>query len=112
LFAEAPRPSLSVPPTIDALRKTPAVADTGSAQFFRVTSHRVRSPVEAAVFAMKDIHMDKEHLKGVAKDAEGKLKEAAGKLLGDKSLEVKGKIDQVEGEAHKTLGDIKDAVKE
>ena len=34
--------------------------------------------------------MDKEHVKSATKKAEGTLKEAAGKAVGDKSLEMKG----------------------
>jgi uncharacterized protein YjbJ (UPF0337 family) len=61
--------------------------------------------------ARKDTTMDKEHIKGAAKKAEGSVKEAAGKVTGDKSLEMKGKADKVEGEARKTAGDVKDAFK-
>jgi uncharacterized protein YjbJ (UPF0337 family) len=54
--------------------------------------------------------MDKEHVKGAAKKAEGTLKEATGKAVGDKSLEMKGKIDKAEGEVRDKVGDAKDAV--
>ena len=56
--------------------------------------------------------MDKQHVKGEAKKAEGSVKEAAGKMMDDKELEAKGKADKVEGEARKTAGDVKDAVKD
>lgn len=55
--------------------------------------------------------MDKEHVKGAAKKAEGTLKEATGKAVGDKSLEMKGKMDKAEGEVRDKVGDVKDAVK-
>ena len=55
--------------------------------------------------------MDKEHVKGAAKKAEGTLKEATGKAVGDKSLEMKGKMDKAEGEVRDKVGDAKDAVK-
>ncbi|MEM6898204.1 MAG: CsbD family protein [Pseudomonadota bacterium] len=55
--------------------------------------------------------MDKEHIKGTAKKIEGKAKEIAGELVGDKELETEGKLDQVEGEARKMTGDAKDAVR-
>ncbi len=54
--------------------------------------------------------MDKEHVKSAAKKAEGTLKEATGKAVGDKSLEVKGKMDKAEGEVRDKVGDAKDAV--
>jgi hypothetical protein len=35
--------------------------------------------------------MDREHVKGVADKAKGAIKEGAGKVTGDKSLEAEGK---------------------
>ncbi len=55
--------------------------------------------------------MDKQHLKGEAKKAEGHIKEGAGKLTGDRKLQAEGKLDQAEGEVRKTAGDVKDAFK-
>ena len=55
--------------------------------------------------------MDKEHVKSATKKAEGTLKEATGKAVGDKSLEMKGKMDKAEGEVREKVGDAKDAVK-
>nr|WP_321359881.1 CsbD family protein [uncultured Hyphomonas sp.] len=52
--------------------------------------------------------MDKEHVKSAAKKAEGTLKEATGKAVGDKSLEMKGKMDKAEGEVRDKVGDVKD----
>jgi uncharacterized protein YjbJ (UPF0337 family) len=55
--------------------------------------------------------MDKEHVKGAAKQAEGTIKEAAGKLTGDKSLEMKGKMDKAEGKVRDKAGDVKDEIR-
>ena len=55
--------------------------------------------------------MDKEHIKGAADKAKGAVKDAAGKMTGDKELQAEGKMDKAKGEAHKTAGDIKDAAK-
>lgn len=55
--------------------------------------------------------MDKEHIKGAADKAKGAVKDAAGKMTGDKNLQVEGKIDKAKGEAHNALGDAKDALK-
>jgi uncharacterized protein YjbJ (UPF0337 family) len=55
--------------------------------------------------------MDKEHVKGAADKAKGTVKEAAGKVTGDKSLEGEGKIDKAKGKLHKAAGDVKDAFK-
>ena len=55
--------------------------------------------------------MDKERVKGVADKAKGAIKEAAGKLMGDKKLEAEGKLDKIKGEAESAVGDVKDAVR-
>ncbi len=56
--------------------------------------------------------MDKEHVKGAADKAKGTIKEGAGKITGDKSLEAEGKVDKAKGDIHKAAGDVKDAVKD
>ncbi|MDP3458381.1 MAG: CsbD family protein [Hyphomonas sp.] len=55
--------------------------------------------------------MDKQHLKGEAKKAEGNIKQGVGKLTGNKKLQAEGKLDEAEGEVRKTAGDVKDAFK-
>ena len=55
--------------------------------------------------------MDKEHVKGAADKAKGALKEAVGKMTGDKQMQVEGKFDKAKGAAHQTAGDIKDAAR-
>jgi uncharacterized protein YjbJ (UPF0337 family) len=55
--------------------------------------------------------MDKDRVKGTAKQAEGSAKEALGKLSGDTSLEVEGKIEQAEGAVQKAFGKAKDALR-
>jgi uncharacterized protein YjbJ (UPF0337 family) len=37
--------------------------------------------------------MDREHIKGVADKAKGAIKDAAGKVTGDKELQSEGKLD-------------------
>ena len=56
--------------------------------------------------------MDKEHLKGAADKAKGAVKDAAGKVTGDKKTQAEGKIDKAKGAAHNMAGDLKDATKE
>jgi len=55
--------------------------------------------------------MDKEHIKGAADKAKGAIKDAAGKVTGDKELQAEGKMDKAKGAAHSAAGDVKDAVK-
>jgi uncharacterized protein YjbJ (UPF0337 family) len=56
--------------------------------------------------------MDKDRIAGVAKQAEGALKEAAGKALGDAKLVAEGKNDKVEGKVQNAVGGVKDVLKE
>ena len=55
--------------------------------------------------------MDKQHVKGALKDAEGKVKEGVGKATGDRDMEAEGHADQAEGKIRKGVGDVKDAVR-
>lgn len=55
--------------------------------------------------------MNKDQLKGRAKQAEGKVKEVAGKISGNQKLENKGKIAKGVGKAQATYGDVKRDVK-
>jgi uncharacterized protein YjbJ (UPF0337 family) len=56
--------------------------------------------------------MNKDQVKGRVKEAEGKIKEMAGKLVGNESLEAKGKIEKTLGHAQAKFGDVKQDVKE
>jgi uncharacterized protein YjbJ (UPF0337 family) len=56
--------------------------------------------------------MNKDQVKGVAEQAKGKVKEAAGDLTGNKSLERKGEAEQIKGKVQKNYGDAKENVKD
>ena len=56
--------------------------------------------------------MDREHVKGAADKAKGAVKDAAGKVTGDKKLQAEGKLDKAKGAAHNVAGDVKDAARE
>lgn len=53
--------------------------------------------------------MDREHVKGKAEKAKGSVKDAAGKVLGDKEMQAEGKLDKVKGAVHQAVGDAKEA---
>ncbi len=55
--------------------------------------------------------MDNDRIKGSAKNLGGKIKEAIGKVTGDKKIEVEGKADQVEGKAQNAIGGLKDTLR-
>ena len=55
--------------------------------------------------------MNKNQVKGVAKDVAGKVQEQAGKLVGSKEQQIKGLSKQISGKVQKGAGDLEDAVK-
>ena len=50
-------------------------------------------------------------LKGLANEAVGNVKQAAGKVTGNDKLVAEGKAQELKGEAQKTVGDVKDGAK-
>jgi uncharacterized protein YjbJ (UPF0337 family) len=56
--------------------------------------------------------MDREHVKGAADKAKGAIKDAAGKVTGDKELQAEGKLDKAKGSAHNAVGDVKDSLRD
>ncbi|MBC7625220.1 MAG: CsbD family protein [Aeromicrobium sp.] len=56
--------------------------------------------------------MNKDQVKGTAKDIAGKVQETAGEIVGSKKQEAKGLARQVEGKVQKNLGDAKEVVKD
>jgi uncharacterized protein YjbJ (UPF0337 family) len=52
--------------------------------------------------------MNEDEIKGVGRDAVGKVKDAAGGLTGDAGLQTEGKIDQAEGKIQGQYGAAKD----
>ena len=56
--------------------------------------------------------MDADRLKGAATETGGKVKDAAGGLLGDSKTQAEGKADQASGQLQNAFGSAKDAVRE
>ncbi|MCX7173365.1 MAG: CsbD family protein [Proteobacteria bacterium] len=56
--------------------------------------------------------MNKDQIKGAAKDIGGKIQEEAGKLVGSKEQQAKGLMHQVEGKVQQHVGNLKEAVKD
>ena len=56
--------------------------------------------------------MNKGQVKGRAKEVKGMVKEVAGKLVGNKKLEEKGKVEKIRGEAQAEVGDVKQTAKD
>jgi uncharacterized protein YjbJ (UPF0337 family) len=54
----------------------------------------------------------KDSLKGKGNVAKGRVKDAAGGLIGDPGLQIEGKVDQLKGKIQDTVGKAKRAVAE
>jgi uncharacterized protein YjbJ (UPF0337 family) len=56
--------------------------------------------------------MNKDQVKGVAKDLVGKVQEEAGKLVGSKEQQIEGLSKQISGKVQKGVGDLKQSVED
>ncbi len=56
--------------------------------------------------------MNKNQVKGVAKDVAGKVQEKAGKLVGSEEQQIKGLAKQISGKMQKGVGDVEQSVKD
>jgi uncharacterized protein YjbJ (UPF0337 family) len=56
--------------------------------------------------------MNKDQVKGVAKDVAGKIQEQAGKVVGSKEQQIKGLSKQISGKVQKGVGDVKQSVED
>ena len=55
--------------------------------------------------------LNKDQIKGRAKEAKGKIKEVTGDLVGNEKLETKGKIEKTLGKPQAKVGDVKQDLK-
>lgn len=55
--------------------------------------------------------MDNNRIEGIARQAKGTIKEAAGKITGNDKLQAEGKAEKLAGQAQEKLGQTKDTVK-
>ena len=56
--------------------------------------------------------MNKDQVKGAAKEVAGKVQQQAGKLGGSKEQQIKGLSKQIAGKAQESVGDVKQSVKD
>ena len=56
--------------------------------------------------------MNKDQVKGKAKDIGGKIQEEVGKAVGSSEQQAKGLSKQVEGKAQEKVGDLKEVAKD
>lgn len=55
--------------------------------------------------------MDKDRIKGSAKQLKGSVKEKVGKAVGDRKLEAEGKADKFAGKVQNAIGGLKDTLR-
>jgi uncharacterized protein YjbJ (UPF0337 family) len=56
--------------------------------------------------------INKDQVEGRVKEVKGKIKEVAGNLVGNETLEAKGKIQKTVGQAQAKFGDVKQDLKD
>jgi uncharacterized protein YjbJ (UPF0337 family) len=56
--------------------------------------------------------MDRDRVDGAAHQAKGSIKEAVGKMTGDKKTQADGATEKAGGKVQNTVGGVKDAVKD
>jgi uncharacterized protein YjbJ (UPF0337 family) len=56
--------------------------------------------------------MDKDRVKGSAKQVVGSIKEATGKAIGDAQMKRDGKAEQIEGKTQNAVGRMKDTARD
>jgi uncharacterized protein YjbJ (UPF0337 family) len=56
--------------------------------------------------------MNKEQIKGTAKDVAGKVQQKTGEAINSTDQQAKGLAKQVEGKAEKAVGDVKQAIED
>jgi len=56
--------------------------------------------------------MNRNRIDGMAKQADGTIKEALGKIVGDAKLVADGKAEQAAGKIQNAVGGVTDALKE
>jgi uncharacterized protein YjbJ (UPF0337 family) len=76
----------------------------------RCTSLSALCPV--ASFLKQELTMNKDQVKGKAREVGGKVQQEVGKLVGSTEQQAKGLNQQAAGKLQKGLGDAKEAVKD
>lgn len=56
--------------------------------------------------------MNKDQVDGHIKEIKGKVKEVTGRVIGDKTMENKGKLQNAVGKAPAGYGDVKEDIKD
>ena len=68
--------------------------------------------MQLSVALTQEIYMNKDQIKGTAKDIAGKIQEKAGRAVGSTEQEAKGVGKQISGKVQKGVGDVKETIKD
>jgi uncharacterized protein YjbJ (UPF0337 family) len=80
--------------------------------FSEIFHHGIPPAVAGMPYEEHVMSMNKDQVKGRAKETEGKINEVVGKVVDDKELQAKGKAQEVIGATRAKFGDIKQEVKD
>lgn len=56
--------------------------------------------------------MDLDRVEGTGHEVKGAVKEAAGKVMGDKKTEAQGKVEKTHGTVQRKVGETKDEIRD
>ena len=56
--------------------------------------------------------MDKDTIQGAVDQTKGAIKEAVGRGIGDKTLQIEGAVDKLTGKIESNIGDAKDTLRD
>jgi uncharacterized protein YjbJ (UPF0337 family) len=71
----------------------------------------VRFQLPLVIKHNQEFEMDKDRVEGAAHEAKGAVKEAVGKVTGDKKTQAEGATEKAAGKVQNAAGGIKDALK-
>ena len=69
------------------------------------------SMTAVAIFQVRSSVMNKDTMKGMAKDAKGSVKRAVGKATGNERMSASGAGDKIVGKTQKAMGKAKDEMR-
>ena len=82
-------------------------AQTWQATWPKLQAWLARRPFTGIRYQEQGMNMNKDQVEGRVNESEGKIREVVGKLVGNETLELKGKVQKALGEAQAKAGDIK-----
>jgi uncharacterized protein YjbJ (UPF0337 family) len=88
-----------------------ATEQNRTAQVFRL-GIRKSNPDDFRQNPNRRIKMNKDQVKGMAKEVAGKVQQKTGELIGSKEQQIKGLSKQISGKAQKGVGDLKQSVED